>query len=102
MTFEFDPTLTKYIFSHPTHSFSQPLSWWNRPQKIRVGISLAESKKNPYYTFYKYKSLVWHVYFGPHLYCIDNLTDDFEKHHFYQIFMSWPLIQSKDDFRGKI
>ena len=56
-------------------SFSQPLSWWNRAQQIRVGIS----PKNPYYNFYKYKLSALHVYFGPHSFLIGNLNLGFYK-----------------------
>ena len=35
------------------------------------------AQKNPYYSFYKYKLAVSHVYFGPHSFWIANLTHDF-------------------------
>ena len=38
-----------------------------------------------YYTFYKYKLSVLHMYFGPHSFWIDNLTRDLKIHHFHQI-----------------
>ena len=59
-------------------SFSQPLSWWNRAQKLDWAFH-GLSPKNPYYTFYKYKLSVLHVYFGPHSFLIENLNSGFYK-----------------------